>query len=90
MARVDYGLFDVDNHYYETPDAFTRYLEPEYQGQGGPALMYAEIFRAVGPVTRIKHAEAIQIAASNTRSLNEGRLFGLDFYKTHHVYRKSL
>ncbi len=33
MARLDYGLFDVDNHYYETPDAFTRYLEPEYQGK---------------------------------------------------------
>jgi predicted TIM-barrel fold metal-dependent hydrolase len=33
MTRVDYGLFDVDNHYYETEDIFTRYLEPEYQGK---------------------------------------------------------
>ena len=32
MAQPSYRLFDVDNHYYETPDAFTRYLEPEYRG----------------------------------------------------------
>jgi predicted TIM-barrel fold metal-dependent hydrolase len=30
MTSASYGLFDVDNHYYEAPDAYTRYLEPEY------------------------------------------------------------
>lgn len=30
MASKSYGLFDVDNHYYETQDAYTRYLEPEF------------------------------------------------------------
>jgi len=30
MAPENYRLFDLDNHYYETSDAFTRYLEPEY------------------------------------------------------------
>ena len=30
MTSASYRLFDVDNHYYETPDAHTRYLEPEY------------------------------------------------------------
>lgn len=30
MASANYRLFDLDNHYYETPDAFTRYLEPQY------------------------------------------------------------
>ena len=30
MAPTSYRLFDLDNHYYETPDAYTRYLEPEY------------------------------------------------------------
>jgi len=33
MGRIDYGLFDVDNHFYETEEAFTRHLEPEYQGR---------------------------------------------------------
>jgi predicted TIM-barrel fold metal-dependent hydrolase len=27
-AAIDYLLFDADNHYYETRDAFTRYIEP--------------------------------------------------------------
>jgi predicted TIM-barrel fold metal-dependent hydrolase len=26
--RLDYGLFDADNHYYEPRDCFTRYIEP--------------------------------------------------------------
>jgi len=39
MGHVDYGLFDVDNHYYETEEAFTRYLEPEYQGRFSAAFL---------------------------------------------------
>ena len=30
MTSKSYGLFDVDNHYYESQDAYSRYLEPEY------------------------------------------------------------
>jgi len=31
MARkLDFPVFDADNHFYETTDAFTRYLPPEY------------------------------------------------------------
>jgi predicted TIM-barrel fold metal-dependent hydrolase len=30
--NLDFPVFDVDNHMYETPDAFTRYLPPEYEG----------------------------------------------------------
>ncbi len=33
MATSSYRLFDVDNHYYEATDAYTRYLEPEYRAQ---------------------------------------------------------
>jgi predicted TIM-barrel fold metal-dependent hydrolase len=28
---VGYRLFDADSHYYETRDAFTRYIEPKYR-----------------------------------------------------------
>ena len=28
MATIDYPVFDADNHYYETRDAFTRHMEP--------------------------------------------------------------
>jgi predicted TIM-barrel fold metal-dependent hydrolase len=28
MSGLNYLLFDADNHYYETPDCFTRYIDP--------------------------------------------------------------
>lgn len=31
---LDFQLFDADNHYYEAPDAFTRYIEPKYAKRG--------------------------------------------------------
>ena len=30
--RLDYPVFDADNHMYEQADAFTRYLPDEYKG----------------------------------------------------------
>ena len=30
--RLDYPVFDADNHMYETTDAFTKYLPEEYAG----------------------------------------------------------
>ena len=29
---VDFPIFDADNHLYETVDAFTRFLPPQYEG----------------------------------------------------------
>ena len=29
--QLDYQLIDIDNHYYEPYDAFTRYIEPEFE-----------------------------------------------------------
>ena len=37
---IDYGLFDLDNHFYETEEALTRYLEPEFQGQFSAAFLF--------------------------------------------------
>jgi predicted TIM-barrel fold metal-dependent hydrolase len=31
MPELDYGMFDVDNHFYEAPDAFTRHIAPEFR-----------------------------------------------------------
>jgi hypothetical protein len=30
--HLEFEVFDADNHMYETPAAFTRYLPPEYAG----------------------------------------------------------
>ena len=37
--RLAFPVFDADNHLYETRDALTRYLPPEYQG----AIDYVEV-----------------------------------------------
>ena len=29
-ANIDFPIYDVDNHMYETADAFTKFLPPEY------------------------------------------------------------
>ena len=40
MARdLGFEVFDSDNHMYETEDAFTRYLPPEYKG----AIRYVQV-----------------------------------------------
>ncbi len=37
--KLDYPVFDADNHMYETTDAFTKYLPPEYDG----LIKYVEV-----------------------------------------------
>jgi hypothetical protein len=36
---LDYPVFDADNHMYETPEAFTQFLPPEYEG----LIKYVEV-----------------------------------------------
>lgn len=63
---------------------------PEYQGMGGTALMYAALYEALAGYPRFKHADVVQISEFNARSLNEMKRFGVDFYKTHHIYRRPI
>ncbi len=37
--HLDFPVFDADNHMYETPDAFTKYLPAEYEG----LIKYVEV-----------------------------------------------
>jgi predicted TIM-barrel fold metal-dependent hydrolase len=39
-ATFDYPVFDADNHYYEAPDAYTRYIDPAMARR---AMQWAEI-----------------------------------------------
>jgi predicted TIM-barrel fold metal-dependent hydrolase len=33
VSHVDFAYFDCDNHFYESRDAFTRYIEPEFKSR---------------------------------------------------------
>ena len=37
--KLDFPVFDADNHMYENTDAFTKYLPPEYEG----LIKYVEV-----------------------------------------------
>jgi hypothetical protein len=63
---------------------------PEYQGKGAPALMYGELYSIMDEFPRFEHGDAVQISEFNAKSLNEMKRFGVEFYKTHHIYRKAL
>jgi GNAT superfamily N-acetyltransferase len=63
---------------------------PEYHGMGGTAILYAELYRSMREIPRFEHADIVQISEFNAKSLNELKRFGVDFYKTHHIYRKGL
>ena len=48
MKKLDYGIYDADNHYYEPDDCFTRHIESRFKDRtvwvdrkdDGPARMY--------------------------------------------------
>ena len=48
MSKLDYGIYDADNHYYESDDCYTRHIESRFKDKtvwvdrkdDGPARMY--------------------------------------------------
>ena len=61
----------------------------KYRGLGGTAILFSEMQKSVME-GRYEHAEIVQIGADNERMQNEMRNFGIDFYKTHRMYKKDI
>ncbi len=61
----------------------------EYQGLGGTAILFSEMQKSITE-GGFKHAEIVQIGVENDRMQRELRELGIDFYKTHRIYTKSL
>lgn len=61
----------------------------QYQGQGGTAILFSEMFKSVKE-GRFKHAELVQIGLDNDKMQRELRALGIDFYKTHRLYQRKL
>ena len=40
MSKIDFPVFDADNHYYEATDAFTRHIEPGFAKR---AMQWADV-----------------------------------------------
>jgi len=59
----------------------------EYRGLGGTAVLFNEMQKSIA-ARKAKHVEVVQIGAENERMLNELRLLGVDFYKSHCIFSK--
>jgi hypothetical protein len=60
-----------------------------YRGLGGTALLFSEMYKSVRE-GGFQHADLVQIGSENFPMLRELRSFGVDFYKTHRLFRRAL
>ncbi|HKJ27543.1 MAG TPA: GNAT family N-acetyltransferase [Anaerolineales bacterium] len=62
---------------------------PEYQGRGANAVLYLEIARTILQ-SQYHRAELVQVGLENKRSMADQLTFGVEWTKTHRVYKKTL
>jgi hypothetical protein len=60
-----------------------------YRGLGGTALLFSEMFKSIRD-GGFRHADIVQVGSENQPMLRELRSLGVDFYKTHRLYRRIL
>jgi len=65
-------------------------LLPEYRGSGGTAILYSEMFKSVSENPHYRHADIVQIGVENENMQREMENFGIDFYKMHRTYTRTL
>ena len=65
-------------------------LLEKYRGSGGTALLFAEMYKSVRDNPRYLQADVVQIGAENDKMQREIAGLGIDFYKVHRMYRKSI
>jgi hypothetical protein len=64
-------------------------LLPEHQGVGANAVLYTELGRSVLEFD-FEHADLVQVAENNVKSIGEVNAAGAEWYKRHRVYRREL
>jgi len=64
-------------------------IVPDYRGLGGTALLFSEMHKSIVE-GRFEHADLVQIGVDNAPMQRELRDLGVDFYKTHRLYRRTL
>jgi hypothetical protein len=64
-------------------------LLEKYRGSGGTALLFAEMYKSVRDGYYL-YSDVVQIGADNDKMQREIASLGIDFYKVHRMYRKTL
>jgi hypothetical protein len=65
-------------------------LLEKYRGSGGTALLFTEMYKSVRESDHYLHADVVQIGAENDKMQREIAGLGIDFYKAHRMYRKTI
>jgi hypothetical protein len=53
-------------------------------------VLYAEMYRTLQKRPQYEHAELVQVQETNTRMIRELEALGVDPYKSHRLYQRSL
>jgi len=61
----------------------------KYRGNGGTAILFSEMYKSIAE-GGFHHADIVQIGVDNDRMQREIAGIGIDFYKTHRMYRKAI
>ena len=61
----------------------------KYRGLGGTAILFSEMYQSVRE-GRYEHADIVQIGVENEKMQREMRDLGIEFYKLHRMYQRSL
>jgi hypothetical protein len=64
-------------------------LLPKYQGVGANAVLYTELASSAKEFD-FEHADLVQAAENNIKSIGEANAAGAEWYKRHRVYRREL
>jgi hypothetical protein len=61
----------------------------QYRGLGGTALLFSEMYKSIAE-THYRFADLVQIGIENDRMQRELRDLGIDFYKIHRIYQRTI
>lgn len=61
----------------------------DYRGMGGTAVLFSEMQKSVIE-GGFKHVDIVQVGVDNDRMQNDLKRLGIEFYKTHRMYKRSL
>jgi hypothetical protein len=61
----------------------------KYRGGGGMAILFSEMYKSIAD-GGFHHADIVQIGVDNDRMQREIAGLGIDFYKTHRMYRRMI
>jgi len=61
----------------------------KYRRMGATAMLFTEMFKSVS-TGKIRNADIVQIGTDNEKMQLELSQIGIDFYKTHRIYKKEL